>query len=117
MSRRLLITALAAGFVAITAQSLIIRELVIAFLGNELVIGITLGMWLLWTGIGSATLGRLAERSGRPERWLTVSLWLLAVALPLCFVAATAARTLAGLNAGEVAEGEIIGMPLGIATF
>ena len=103
MPRRLLATSLAAGLIAITAQSLIIRELAIAFLGNELVIGVTLGAWLLWTGIGSATLGRLAERSRSPATWLAAELVLLAVFLPTCFLAATGIRTLIGLDPGEIA--------------
>ena len=103
MRRRLLITSLAAGFISITAQSLIIRELVVAFLGNELVIGFTLGAWLFWTGVGSATLGRLAERSGRPANWLAAELIALAVFLPTCFVATLRVRSFAGLEAGEAA--------------
>jgi len=103
MRRRLLITSLAAGFISITAQSLIIRELVVAFLGNELVIGFTLGAWLFWTGVGSATFGRLAERSGRPANWLAAELIALAVFLPTCFVATLRVRSFAGLEAGEAA--------------
>jgi len=103
MPRRLLITSLAAGLISIVAQSLIIRELVIAFLGNELVIGVTLGAWLLWTGIGSATLGRWAERSRAPGTWLAVELILLAMFLPTCFVAAAEIRSLIGLDPGEMA--------------
>ncbi len=103
MQRRLLYTSLAAGFISIAGQSLIIRELVIAFLGNELVIGVTLGAWLLWTGVGSATIGRLGERSKSPAAWLAAELTLLAVLLPLCFLATGHVRSLAGLEQGEIA--------------
>jgi len=100
---RLLATALTAGFISIVGQSLIIRELVIAFLGNELVIGVTLGAWLLWTGVGSVTIGRLGERSKSPAAWLATELTLLAVLLPLCFLATGHVRSLAGLEQGEIA--------------
>ncbi|MFH1732977.1 MAG: hypothetical protein ABIF82_15175 [Planctomycetota bacterium] len=103
MRGRLLYTSLAAGLIAIVAQSLIIRELVIAFLGNELVIGVTLGAWLLWTGIGSATFGRLGERARTPATWLAGGLIALAVFLPLTFFAAGHARAIAGLEDGEIA--------------
>lgn len=103
MRGRLLYTSLAAGLIAIVAQSLIIRELVIAFLGNELVIGVTLGGWLLWTGIGSATLGRLGEKARTPANCLAGGLIALAVFLPLTFFAAGHARAIAGLEGGEIA--------------
>ncbi|MFW6159473.1 MAG: hypothetical protein ACOC8E_08960, partial [Planctomycetota bacterium] len=98
---RLTLAAFAAGLIAILGQSLIVRELVIAFLGNELVIGVTLGAWLFWTGLGSTTLGRLSEHSERPRAWLGAELVLLAVFLPLCFIGAGAARALVGLESGE----------------
>ncbi len=102
MPRRLLITSLAAGLIGITAQSIVIRELAIAFLGNELVIGISLGAWLLWTGIGSILLGSSAERSRNPLWRLTAALLLVAVFLPLSYTLALHARGLIGLAPGEV---------------
>ncbi|MFO7898541.1 MAG: hypothetical protein R6V58_05725, partial [Planctomycetota bacterium] len=101
----LTLAAFAAGLIAILGQSLIVRELVIAFLGNELVIGVTLGAWLFWTGLGSTTLGRLSEHSRRPRAWLGAELVLLAVFLPLCFIGAGTARTLVGLESGETTVG------------
>ena len=103
MRGRLLYTSLAAGLIAIVAQSLVIRELVIAFLGNELVIGVTLGAWLLWTGIGSATLGRLGERARTPADRLAGGLIALAVLLPLTFLVTRYVRPMAGLEDGEIA--------------
>jgi len=103
MRRRLLYSSLAAGLISILAQSLIIRELVIAFLGNELVIGVTLGAWLLGTGLGSATLGRWGERAPRPARWLHAELTWLAVLLPVSFLLVRHAPALAGLEPREVA--------------
>jgi len=102
MQKRLLYASLAAGCVSITVQSLILRELVIVFLGNELVIGMTLGAWLLWTGLGSATLGRWAERSQNPAGALALQFAGLALALPLTFIAANWAREFAGLTRGEI---------------
>ncbi len=101
MSRRLFITSFAAGFIAITAQSIIIRELVIAFLGNELVIGVTLGAWLLWTGIGSIALGRPSTLSSAANR-LSGALIAMALLLPTSFLAVADIRSIAGLQAGEI---------------
>jgi spermidine synthase len=47
------------GFSSIVAQIVLMRELLVVFQGNELLIGIILAVWLLWTGVGSSVLGRL----------------------------------------------------------
>ncbi|MBN1895640.1 fused MFS/spermidine synthase [bacterium] len=41
-----------------TAQIILMREMLSIFFGNELAAGILLAVWLLWTGIGSAAGGR-----------------------------------------------------------
>jgi len=49
------------GFTAVIAQVLLMRELMVAFGGNELSLGLMLANWLLWTALGS--------RSGRGGWW------------------------------------------------
>ena len=51
----------AAGFSATVTQLVLMRELLNVFAGNELVLGIVLGNWMLLMGLG-ASLGRLAVR-------------------------------------------------------
>jgi spermidine synthase len=41
------------GIAAVIGQTIIIREGIALFSGNELVSGIVLCFWLLWTGAGS----------------------------------------------------------------
>lgn len=55
----------ALGISAVIVQLVIIREMISAFAGNEIVIGIVLGNWLFAAGIG-AWLGRWAWRLRRP---------------------------------------------------
>jgi len=69
------------GVSAIITQLTLMRELLSVFSGNELVLGIVLGNWLLLTGIGSA-LGGTASRLKRPLAVLVAALILLAV-LPI----------------------------------
>ena len=45
------------GFSFTVTQGLLIRELLVAFYGNEMSIGLVLGCWLLLEAIGSALLG------------------------------------------------------------
>ncbi len=41
------------GFSSVFSQSLLIRELLVVFYGNEIVVGVILAFWMLWTGLGS----------------------------------------------------------------
>ena len=69
------------GLSAMLAQLTLMRELLCAFSGNELVFGIVLGNWMLLTGIGSA-LGRRAASLKSPLAALVAVQVLLAV-LPI----------------------------------
>jgi len=62
-----------------------IREVMSSFGGNELVIGVVLGIWLLFTGLGSA-LGVPLAKKARPEKKLFVGHLLIAV-LPFLQIA------------------------------
>jgi len=44
-----LVATFVSGFSAIVAQVYFMRELVVIFNGNELSLGVILGVWLLWT--------------------------------------------------------------------
>ena len=70
IARRLLLLAVGGlGVAAVMTQLALLRELLGAFSGNELVLGIGLGCWLLLTGVGT-WLGRwvsFADRTGIRE--------------------------------------------------
>jgi len=72
------------GISAIITQLTLMRELLSAFGGNEMVLGIVLGNWLLLTGLGSY-LGRTAARLKRPVNFLLAAQILVAV-LPIASV-------------------------------
>lgn len=52
------------GFSSVVTQLVLMRELLGAFQGNELILGVLLGNWLLLTGLG-AWLGQWTAGSGR----------------------------------------------------
>ena len=80
--RRLVLLAVGAlGVSCVMTQLALMRELLGAFSGNELVLGLVLGNWLLLMGIG-AWLGRTTDRLRNPLTTLTVVQILVAV-LPL----------------------------------
>ncbi len=89
------------GFSFTVTQGLMIRELLVAFFGNELSIGLILGNWLLLEAVGSGLLGRLADRwRGKAASFAALQL-LFALFLPLCLYAAYSSRRLVGAMPGE----------------
>lgn len=69
------------GFSAVFTQLVLMREMLAAFCGNEMVLGILLGNWLLLTGLGSF-LGRTSERLKNPLALLIAAQMLIAVLPP-----------------------------------
>jgi len=72
------------GVSSVVTQLSLMREMLGAFAGNEMVLGVILGNWFLLTGLG-AFLGRTARRLRNPSSLLTWAQMLLAV-LPLAQV-------------------------------
>jgi spermidine synthase len=80
--RRLVLLAVGAlGVSCVMTQLALMRELLGAFSGNELVLGLALGNWLLLMGIG-AWLGRTSGQLQHPRTVLAIAQILVAV-LPL----------------------------------
>jgi len=52
----------ALGFTSVVGQILLMRELIVVFYGNELALGIMLGGWLFWAGVGSLLAAVAAPR-------------------------------------------------------
>ncbi len=68
--RRWTVIAFQLGMIGIVGQIVVIRELMILFSGNELVIGITMANWMILTAVGSIA-GRFAVRSFASEKkWI-----------------------------------------------
>jgi len=71
----------AVGASSVMAQLALMREMLGTFSGNEMVLGIILGNWLLLTGAGT-WLGRTAGRLANPRGLLPAGLALMAVVPP-----------------------------------
>jgi spermidine synthase len=69
------------GVSAVMTQLALMREMLGVCAGNEMVIGIILGQWLLLTGAGT-WLGRRADRLRHLERWLVGAQMLVALLPP-----------------------------------
>lgn len=92
-----------AGFSSFSAQIVFLRELLVLFYGNELSLGVVLGCWLFWTGLGSLGLGRISDRFRSPAVIFCLVQTLLAFVLVLTLPAVRAGRLFLGLAPGQIA--------------
>jgi spermidine synthase len=89
------------GMASVMTQLALMRELLCAFTGNEMVLGIALGLWLLLTGLGTS-LGRTADKLRNPLAVLFTAQILIAV-IPLMQVfAIRALRNVVFVRGAEV---------------
>jgi spermidine synthase len=82
-----------AGFSAIVGQIVLIRELIILFNGNELSVGMMLGIWLLWTAAGSVAIARVVSERKDVRKIIALIECLCGLSLPLTVVAVRLAGT------------------------
>jgi spermidine synthase len=71
------------GMSGIVAQIILMRELLISFLGNELTLGIILANWLILVAIGSVIAGKFVEKVKRKMEVFVFFQLSFSVALPL----------------------------------
>jgi len=93
------------GFLATSAQIVLLREMMVFFYGNELSTGIVLMIWLLWTSLGSYAgticLGRLPGITRR-RGLFPGALALLGVLATVTVVLVRISKTLLGISQGEI---------------
>ncbi len=76
--------AVALGMTSITTQIILLRECVSVFQGNELILGVAIGSWMILTAAGSF-LGRLSYRFASRRTVLPAALFCISI-LPLLSV-------------------------------
>ncbi len=76
------ISLLMTGLSGMTAQIILLRELLVSFLGNELTLGIILANWLILVAIGSFLFGQTVEKVERKIEIFVALQLLFSVALP-----------------------------------
>lgn len=98
-SRPILAAAFVLGVSCVTTQLALMREMLCVFAGNELVLGVMLGNWLLLMGLGAA-LGRGVRRLNSPT--LAALLSFTAITPPALIVALRGLRQLIFLRGAAV---------------
>ncbi len=90
------------GFSAMISQVVLLRELVLFFTGNELVLGIILALWLLWTAFGSGLVGRLIKFSSQPPHLMIICQLFLVILLPLTVLCIRLSKSIFAIPIGEI---------------
>jgi len=98
----LLLVFIVMGFSAMISQIVLLRELVLFFIGNELTLGIILACWLLLTAIGSGWIGKLVAHVSHPVKLLIFCQLLLALLLPGSVVFIRSSRLIFSIPTGEM---------------
>jgi spermidine synthase len=101
--RAVLVVAGMLGMTTIVTQTILLREFLTVFSGNELIIGVVLANWMILTGAGSV-FGRLSVRVRRRTSLLVVLLGGVAV-LPILTV-----YLLAYLRSAVFLPGSMVGL-------
>ncbi|MGB2908665.1 MAG: fused MFS/spermidine synthase [Candidatus Aminicenantaceae bacterium] len=86
------------GFFALSCQVLLMREFAAHFYGNEMVFGVLLAAWLLWTGLGSILAARIRFTEQRFAYVFSAAI----LAFPLSLVTLRLSRFVLGLLPGEI---------------
>jgi len=92
------------GLSGIVAQTVLIRESLILFGGNELSIGVIIGAWVLWEAVGAYVGGRWPRRDSRVVPALIAADLIFSLAFPAGIYCIRALKVLSGLTP-EVALG------------
>lgn len=99
--KALLFALLLMGFTSLVVQTLLIREFLIIFLGNELTIGLILSNWIVLEALGASIFSRFAQRSKRPIIFYITLQVFISVYFPASIILVRSIKDILGTGAGE----------------
>ena len=94
-------TVIILGITSITAQVLLMRELSVIFYGNELSLGVMLGVWLFWTAVGSSIFPMLWGKRTNPIPISHIQVILVPL-LPIMLWLVRFGKSILSLTLGEM---------------
>lgn len=65
------------GLFAIASQTLLFREFLTAFEGNDISVGVFFGSWFLWVGLGALAVHGTGRVSGTLSRHTPLLCWAI----------------------------------------
>jgi len=86
------------GLSGIVAQTILLRETLIVFSGNEFSIGIIIGSWIVWEALGAFFGGKTSDRIREHGRLLSWLMLLFSVAFPLSIYLTRIMKILMGVS-------------------
>ena len=89
------------GFTSLIVQTLLIREFLISFYGNELTIGLILANWIILEAFGSGLSNPFSLKSKRPYLVYCLLQAAIALYLPAAIYLIRDVKNILGLTAGE----------------
>lgn len=94
------------GIISVLCQTLLMRELVAAFYGNELTIGFMVASWLLWGAIGSMISTRVLRPKLKSIKldYYAVLQGAAAIVLPAEFFLIRSVKVLLSIPPGEICD-------------
>lgn len=101
MNLTLVLAILVTGLSGIVAQVLLLRELLISFLGNELTLGIILAGWLISEALGVFIIGKIIDRVRNKIDIFVILQLLFSLTLPLSIYLSRTFKSLFGILPGE----------------
>ena len=101
MKIKIFAAALLLGFTSLLAQTLLIREFLISFYGNELIIGVVLANWIILAAIGSIYASRLSLKNSRPILIYAILQTGISLYLPIGVLLIRLIKNILGLSLGE----------------
>jgi spermidine synthase len=90
------------GLSSITAQIVLLRELLVSFLGNELTLGVILASWLILVAAGSFLAGKSVEKVERKLEVFVAFQLIFSVAFPLTIFLCRIFKNILLATPGEV---------------
>ncbi len=101
MKKRILFALILMGFTSLVVQVLLIREFLISFYGNELIIGIILANWIILEAIGSGLTSKISLRAKSPYLIYVLLQLGICLYLPISVYLIRIIKTALNLTAGE----------------
>ncbi len=95
------------GLSGIAAQILLLRELLISYLGNELTLGVILTNWLIAESLGAFVIGKLSDNIKSPLKTFISLQIIFSLILPVSLYLSRVFKIPL-----HIPTGEIIGLPL-----
>ena len=94
-------TVLVVGLSGLIAQVLLLRELMVSFLGNELTLGVILANWVIAEAAGIFSAGKLIEKVKNKINTFLITEALFFLTFPLSIYLCRIFKVLIGINFGE----------------